>query len=181
MLAITMASCAQKKEVKTDDNTPKVLVAYFSATGTTEGVAKVIADNTGGTLYKITPATPYTSGDLDWNGSQSRSSKESADHKARPAIKSDSLDISKYNVIFLGYPIWWNEAPRVVNTFIEQKGLKGKTVIPFATSGGSSITNSVKRLKATYPYVSWQEGQLLNGGDQETAEWAKSIMDKYNK
>lgn len=117
-----------------------VLIAYFSATGTTASAAEKLASATGGTLFRITPAQPYTSADLDWNNKQSRSSVEMDDPKARPALKGKVDNLAAYDVVFLGYPIWWGVAPRIINTFIESHDLKGKKLVPFATSGGSSIS-----------------------------------------
>lgn len=158
MTAATYAQ--QKQDMNKSDN--KILVAYFSATGTTARAAEKVAAATGGELYAVTPADPYTAADLDWHNKQSRSSVEMNDPKARPAIGGKKLDASGYDVIFIGYPIWWNLAPRIIETFIESHGLKGKTVIPFATSGSSSIANSVAALKKAYPGLDWKEGKLLN-------------------
>ena len=146
----------------------KVLVAYFSATGVTARAAQKVAEATGGEVYAITPAKPYTDADLDWRDKQSRSSVEMNDPKARPALGGKSLDVSEYDVVFIGYPIWWDQAPRLINTFIESHNLKGKTVIPFATSGGSTISGSVATLKRSYPALEWKEGCLLNRVDVKT-------------
>lgn len=124
------------------NNDKHILVAYFSATGTTARAAEKLANVTGGELYAITPAESYTSADLDWHDKQSRSSVEMNDPKSRPAIKGKKENIADYDVIFIGYPIWWDLAPRVIDTFIESYDLKGKTVIPFATSGGSTLSGS---------------------------------------
>ena len=146
----------------------KVLVAYFSATGVTARAAQKVAEATGGEVYAITPAKPYTDADLDWNDKQSRSSVEMNDPKARPALGGERLDVSEYDIVFIGYPIWWNQAPRLINTFIESHNLKGKTVIPFATSGGSTIAGSAATLKHSYPALKWKEGRLLNSADEKT-------------
>lgn len=153
----------------------KVLVAYFSATGTTARAAGKLAQVTDGELYAITPATAYTSADLDWHDKGSRSSVEMNDPKSRPAIK-EKKDVAAYDVVFIGYPIWWNLAPRIINTFIENHDLKGKTVIPFATSGGSSISNSAAALKKAYPGLNWKAGKLLNQTDEsDMRQWAGSL------
>ena len=131
-----------------------------------------------GDLYRITPAKPYTAADLDWNDKKSRSSVEMGKDDSRPELGGEPIEVKDYDVIFLGYPIWWNLCPRLVNTFIEKYGFAGKTVIPFATSGGSSITNSVKDLMRRYPKVTWKEGRLLNGGRGQAAEWAKQVIEK---
>ncbi len=154
------ANAQQKKQ--------KVLVAYVSMTGTTAKVAKLIANVSGGDLYEIAPQKPYTAADLDWRDRKSRSSVEMHNLKFRPALKGKKADIAKYDLVYLGYPIWWNLAPTLLNTFIEAHNLKGKTVVPFATSGGSSITNSVKELKKAYPSIKWQDGKLLNGASENT-------------
>ena len=146
----------------------KVLVAYFSATGVTARAAQKVAEATGGEVYAITPAKPYTDADLDWRDKQSRSSVEMNDPKARPALGGKRLDVSEYDVVFIGYPIWWDQAPRIINTFIESHDLKGKTVIPFATSGGSTISGSAAMLKRCYPALEWKEGRLLNRADEKT-------------
>ncbi len=153
----------------------KILVAYFSCTGTTERVANAIAEATGGTLYKITPAKAYAAADLDWKDKASRSSVEMADEKSRPELGGDALAADDYDVVFLGYPIWWNLCPRPVNTFLEKYGFSGKTVIPFATSGSSAITNSANELKKLYPEIAWQEGKLLNDGPETAKEWAAQV------
>ena len=146
----------------------KVLVAYFSATGVTARAAQKVAEATGGEVYAITPAKPYTNADLDWNDKRSRSSLEMNDQKARPALGGKRLDVSEYDVVFIGYPIWWDQAPRLINTFIESHNLKGKTVIPFATSDGSTISGSAATLKRSYPELEWKEGRLLNRADENT-------------
>lgn len=154
----------------------KVLITYFSATGTTAQAAKRIANVTGGDLYAITPVESYTSADLDWHDKQSRSSVEMNDPKSRPAIKGTKENIADYDVVFIGYPIWWDLAPRVINTFIESHDLKGKTVIPFATSGGSTLAGSATALKKSYPSLNWKEGRLLNRADEKTIRtWVEKL------
>ena len=141
--------------------TTKTVVAYFSASGITESAAKALAKEKKADLYSIEPAQKYTAADLDWHNRKSRSSVEMNDPKARPELKS-KMSLADYDVIYLGYPIWWGVAPRIINTFIEQAELDGKTVIPFASSGGSGIATSVSKLKASYPKVKWQKGLLMN-------------------
>lgn len=183
----SMTACTKNKEAKKDmkqtvDNNKgeakdqKILVAYFSATGTTEGVAKMIAEATGGELYRIQPKEEYSAADLDWNEPTSRCCKEHADKKARPEILKKKAGLKQYEVVYLGFPNWWNEAPRIVNSFIEAYDLSDKAVIPFMTSGGSDITNSEHILKKEYPAIDWREGKLLNDASQgEVAEWVKSL------
>ena len=156
----------------------KPLVVYFSATGTTAKAARTIADVTGGTLYEIVPQQAYTADDLDWNDKQSRSSVEMNNPQARPALKDTKLNVAAYNVIFIGYPIWWDQAPRIINTFIESHDLKGKTLVPFATSGGSGITGSVRALRKAYPNLEWQDGKLLNRVSRNAVQNWVSGLDK---
>lgn len=159
----------------TTQKEPRILIAYFSATGTTARVARQLAAVTGGATYAIQPAAPYTSADLDWHDSRSRSSVEMNDPQARPALQGSVDGMEAYDVVFLGYPIWWDLAPRVVNTFIENHNLKGKRIVPFATSGSSSIHGSVAALKREYPDLDWQEGRLLNQTNEETLrKWVAS-------
>lgn len=167
-MCISLSACAQKKvSNKSEKNMDKkVLVAYFSATGTTEGVAKKIAEVTGGELYKIQPEDEYSMADLDWTDSTSRCCKENNNPASRPAIVMNKKDLNQYDVVYLGYPNWWNMAPRIINAFIEAYDLKGKTVIPFMTSGGSGVSNSVKILKSDYPDINWQDGKLLNNASE---------------
>ena len=156
-MLITMTACGQntKKEMKT-------LVAYFSATGTTEAVAKDLAKVAGATLYEIKPEVKYTAADLDWRDKQSRSTLEMKDKSSRPAIVKDLKDADSYDVIYIGFPIWWYTAPTIINTFIETYGFEGKTVIFFATSGGSDVTGADKQFHAQYPDIKWKTGKLLN-------------------
>lgn len=152
----------------------KVLVAYFSATGNTERVAKSLAAVTGGTLYRIQPEKSYTAADLDWNDKRSRSYVEMHDAAARPALVKDLKDAADYEVIYLGYPIWWDQAPKIINAFLESYDLEGKTIIPFATSGSSRIDNSEKALRKAYPRLRWEAGKRLNGATEESLrEWIK--------
>ena len=173
-IGLSNATNAQQ-QVRDTNSTPdrKILVAYFSCTGTTEKMADAIAKATGGKLYRITPAKAYTSADLDWNNRKSRSSVEMNTESSRPELAGEPIVPKDYDVIFIGYPIWWGLCPRPVNTFLEKYDFSGKTVIPFATSGGSSITGSVKELKKLYPKIIWMEGRLLNGGVRQAGEWAK--------
>ena len=169
-LFLTLTACGQnsKKEMKT-------LVAYFSATGTTEAVAKDLADVAGATLYEIKPEVKYTAADLDWRNKQSRSSVEMADKSSRPAIVKDLEDADSYDVIYIGFPIWWYTAPTIINTFIETYGFEGKTVIFFATSGSSDIAGADKQFHAQYPDINWKAGKLLNNATKKTLQdWVAS-------
>ena len=155
----------------------KKLVAYFSASGVTESVARTLAQTADADLYKIQPEVPYTSADLDWMDKKSRSSLEMNDPASRPAIVTGDLDVSSYDVIFLGFPVWWYVAPTIINTFLETYDFAGKTVIPFATSGSSGIENSEKKLQQQYPSINWKSGKLLNGHLDSTAlaSWVKTL------
>ena len=175
--AMSLAACAQNKGEKSMQTENKPLVVYFSATGTTAKAARTIADVAGGILYEIVPQQAYTSDDLDWNDKQSRSSVEMNNPQARPALKDTKLDVAAHDVIFIGYPIWWDQAPRIINTFIESHDLEGKTLVPFATSGGSGITGSVRELKRTYPDLEWQDGKLLNRASWNTVQnWVRNVI-----
>lgn len=177
LLTFNCSSKAQKQTTDADrQSDKKILVAYFSCTGTTEKVADAIGKTVGGRLYRITPATAYTSADLDWNNKSSRSSVEMADENSRPTLSGEQLDLKDYDVVLLGYPIWWDLCPRPVNTFLEKYDFSGKTVIPFATSGSSSIANSVKQFKKLYPKIEWKEGRLCNRNTKQTGDWAKQII-----
>ena len=141
----------------------KTLVVYFSATGTTKAAAEQIAKDQKADLWEIVPAEKYTAADLDWRDKQSRSSIEMADPDARPAIKQ-CTNILPYDVIYVGYPIWWGICPRIINSWIDNNlpQLEGKKLIPFATSGSSTIEQSVQYLRKTYPTLKWENGQLKN-------------------
>lgn len=176
VIGICLAASAQKTDMKNLDNS-KTLVAYFSATGTTAEAARKLAGVTGGELFEMAPATPYTDADLDWHDKQSRSSVEMNDPKSRPALKNKKENMAAYEVVYIGYPIWWGVAPTIVKTFIESHDLKGKTVIPFATSGGSGIDRSITDLMKTYPDLDWKEGRLLNRMNEKTIrEWTEGLM-----
>lgn len=154
----------------------KTLVVYFSATGNTKSVAEEIVRLTGADLYEIVPADPYTDEDLNYNNNDCRANQEMNDASARPAIGSEAIDISSYDTVFVGYPIWWYTAPRIINTFVESYDVAGKTLIPFATSGGSGIGRTVEQLKKLCPNANWKAGKIINGlSDQEFADWANAF------
>lgn len=173
VVSMATATCAQQKQnMKNMQHDQKILVAYFSATGTTARGAELLADVTGGELYAISPVQPYTSADLNWHDRRSRSSIEMNDPEVRPEIEASEEDVADYDIIFIGYPIWWDLAPRIINTFIEKYDMSGKTLIPFATSGGSGIAHSAAALKSTYPDLNWKEGRLLNNASEKNIlEW----------
>lgn len=127
----------------------KILVAYFSASGQTAKLAKTLAGVTGGDLFEIAPETAYTAADLDWMDKKSRSTIEMKDPKSRPAIAGKVADMAQYDTVFVGFPIWWYQAPRIIETFLESYDFSGKTVIPFATSGGSGMGKTLEGLKGS--------------------------------
>lgn len=148
----------------------KPLVAYFSASGVTAGVAKEIAKATGADLHEIQPTTPYTDADLNWMDKHSRSSVEMNDENSRPDIANAVTNLASYDTIFVGFPIWWYVEPRIIDTFMESGDFSGKTVIPFATSGGSGIERAQQHLKQLYSQVDWKKGKLVNR--RNAADWA---------
>lgn len=151
-----------------------ILVAYFSPTGTTKRAAQEIAGAVGGDLYEICPEKPYTAADLDWMDKHSRSTLEMNDPASRPAMAGDVPDMSGYDTVFLGFPIWWYVEPRIVDTFLESCDLSGKRVIPFATSGSSGIGKAEKSLSAHCPDAKWEKGQRVGGSG--AGEWAKRAL-----
>ena len=152
-----------------------ILVAYFSATGTTKGVAERIATVTGGDLYEILAADPYTADDLNYNDRSSRSTSEQNDKNARPEIGSEDISLEGYTTIYLGFPIWWGEEPRILDTFVEKYSFEGITVIPFCTSGGSGIGRSGPNMEALAGTGTWLEGKRFSGSVSE--EDLKSWID----
>ena len=169
LLVMSLSACS--KATKTEENKDmKVLVAYFSASGVTKGVAQQLAEVAGADLHEIKPEQPYTDADLDWRDKESRSSVEMKDKNSRPAITDKLENMADYDVVFVGFPIWWYTCPTIINTFMEAYDFKGKTVVPFATSGGSTIEKSCEDLKATYPDLTWKDGKLLNKPSKEDLE-----------
>ena len=154
----------------------KTLVAYFSCSSVTKKVGQSIAEILLGDLYEIKPEVPYSSADLNWNDPNSRSSLEMKNKTSRPAIIKDIENMEQYDVIFIGFPIWWYLAPTIINTFLEKYDFSGKKIILFATSGGSGFGNTVKELQPSAPDAIITEGKVLNGmSKQEIINWAKSI------
>ena len=156
----TKETTKSAEKVAINDN--KTLVAYFSATGTTKRVAEKIAELENADIYEIVPANPYSSDDLNWNDNNSRSTKEMDDKNVRPEIASDDIEVSSYNTIYLGYPIWWGDAPRIMSTFVEKYNFDGIKVIPFCTSGGSGIGRSGSNLADLAKTGNWAQGERLN-------------------
>ena len=161
----TAASPAAGSKVPASE--AKTLVVVFSATGTTKGVAEKLAAITGADLYEIIPAEPYTSGDLNYGDSNSRATREHNDKSARPAIGSEKLDLTQYDTIYLGYPIWFGEEPRIMDAFAEQYDFSGKTVIPFCTSGSSGIGRSGQNIAECAGTGIWLEGKRFSGSTTE--------------
>ena len=151
-----------------------ILVAYFSATGETARLAGTLARAAQADLYEIRPEHPYTAADLNWHDNQSRSSVEMNDPACRPAIAAPVENMDQYDTVFVGFPIWWYVEPRIVDTFLERSDFSGKTVIPFATSGGSGIEKAERSLKSHCPQANWKKGKLLNHMD--AAAWTKSVL-----
>ena len=148
----------------------KALVAYFSASGTTMDVASRLARVTDSDLFAIVPANPYTSADLNWRDKQSRSTLEAADPSCRPARTSRVEHIEGYDTIFLGFPIWWYVAPAIINTFLESYDLTGKTIVLFATSGGSGMGKTASVLRASAPGAKIVDGGILNNASNASLE-----------
>ena len=153
------------------------LVAYFSATGTTAKAAKALANAVGGTLYEIKPAVPYTSADLNWMDKGSRSSVEMKDPNSRPALADTDAPVAGHDVIFLGFPVWWYVAPTILNTFLEAYDFTGKTIVLFATSGGSGLGKSAAGLRSSAPGAKIVDGRMLNGhlNEEELKAWAEGL------
>jgi len=156
----------------------KKLVAYFSASGVTAKLAKALAEAAGANLYEIKPKVPYTAADLNWNDKQSRSTLEMSDPASRPEIADKDANISDYDIVFVGFPIWWYVAPTIINTFLESYDFAGKVIVPFATSGGSGMGETVKKLQPSAPDTAvWKEGKLLNGSSNKDAlaKWVEGL------
>ena len=168
-----------KKEIKPMAQNKKVLVAYFSATGTTKRVAENLAKATGAVVYEIKPAVPYTDADLNWHDSNSRSSVEMNNKTSRPEMAADNFSVKEYDTVYLGFPIWWGTAPHIVETFLEKHDFTGKTIILFATSGSSGMGNTDKDLK---PSVSAStkivKGKTLNSNPsvEELKKWVATFL-----
>lgn len=150
-----------------------ILITYFSASGVTAHIARKMADAIQADIYEITPQQPYTTQDLDWTNRNSRSTLEMNDPNSRPAIANPLCDVVPYDTILIGFPIWWYVEPRIIDTFLESTDLSGKTLIPFATSGGSGITKAEKSLQAHCPDAHWKKGALLNAAT--ATEWIRHI------
>jgi flavodoxin len=164
-IALVVVACGQKKQNKPAEM--KTLVAYFSATGTTKGVAEKIAAVTGGTLYEIVPSEPYTDSDLDYNDENSRTTVEMNTPDARPELSGKPLSLEGFSTVYLGYPIWWGEEPRIMDTFVEGHDFGGAEAIPFCTSSSSGIGRSGKNLAENAKGGNWLDGRRFPGSVSE--------------
>ncbi len=155
----------------------KKLVAYFSASGVTAKLAQTLSEAIGADLFEIAPKIPYTKADLNWMDKKSRSTIEMNDFSSRPEIESKRDNMSEYDTIFVGFPIWWYVAPTIINTFLESYDLAGKTIIPFATSGGSGMGKTNERLAPSCKGAKLLEGKVLNSrtSNKELAAWVESL------
>ena len=153
------------------------LVAYFSCTGNTKNIADKIAVQENADLYAITPAQPYTSDDLNYNDNSCRANQEMDDASARPALGGEKLDLTGYDTLYLGYPIWWGTAPRIIQTFLESYNLEGKTVYLFCTSGSSGVDKSLNDLKKLYPKINFAAAHRFSGRatDQDVSAWLTTL------
>ena len=182
LLALPLCGCAQET-ISTDpatmNTTDKALVAYFSATGTTKGVAERLAGAIGADLFEIVPETPYTEADLDWRNKKSRSSVEMADRASRPAVAGAVTNLADYATVYVGFPIWWYREPSIVDTFVESNAaaLAGKTVVPFATSGSSGMGDSSANRQALAPAAAVKAGRRFAASvsADDLAKWAKGF------
>ena len=185
LLFTFIASCLALSAVASDNdlsqfndmnNNSKKLVAYFSATGTTMEAAALLAKVADAQLHEIVPETRYTPADLNWRDKNSRSSIEMKDKSSRPAIANRVENMSQYDTIFVGFPIWWYVAPTIINTFLEQYDLTGKTIVPFFTSGGSGAGETLKYLKPSAPNANWVEPKNLNYANEgDIKRWLDSL------
>ena len=154
----------------------KILVAYFSASGVIAKAAWKLSEAAGADLYEIKPKVPYSSADLDWTNKKSRSSIEMQNPDSRPAISEQLSNIEDYDTIFIGFPIWWYVAPTIIDTFLESYDFSGKTIIPFATSGGSGMGKTVEVLQALCPTANWKDSKMLNHiSNTELQNWLRDL------
>ena len=171
------SSSAPDSQESASEEGSHVLVAYFSATGNTEGVAQHLQTVLDADLFEIVPETPYTSEDLDYGNDNCRANQEQNDPAARPAIAAALENPETYDVVFLGYPIWWGQAPKIIWTFLESYDFGDAVIVPFCTSGSSGIDGSLEDLQALAPDAQWMEGQRFGSGasQDEVAQWVESL------
>ncbi len=175
--SLPMAAAEEETVQQIIEPTSHILVVYFSATGTTRGVAEKLAEGLSADLYEIVPEEPYTDADLNWNDSRSRTSIETDDPSCRPAIAGELPDLAPWDTVFIGYPIWWGDTPRIVSNFVEQADLTGKTLAVFFTSGSSGLGNSMKHLEQQSEAGTWLEGRRFTSRTtaEELVNWARSL------
>jgi len=178
--AQTGADTSAQKETQTTASArsdQRVLVAYFSATGTTKRAAKGLAEALGADTFEIVPQTPYTSTDLNWSDSTSRSTSEMNDEASRPPISGTVDDMDSYDAVFVGFPIWWYTEPRIIDTFLESYAFSGNTTVPVATGGGSGLGKAPERMQRIATGSTVAAGRLLNGhqNPNELRDWAQRL------
>ena len=175
-MSVMAANDDQNLDDKMNNNGNKTLVAYFSATSTTMEAATKLARAIHADLHEIVPEAPYTSADLNWNNKSSRSSVEMADKSSRPAIANRVENMAQYDTVFVGFPIWWYIAPTIINTFLEQYDMTGKTIVPFFTSGGSGAGETLKYLKPSAPGANWVNPKNFNYmSESDIITWTNSL------
>lgn len=169
---------AAETETPEQSENKDTVVVYFSATGTTKGVAEKIAAVTDADIFELIPAEPYSAADLDWNDKNSRTTIEMNDPDVRPAIANDDIELDGYSTMYIGYPIWWGDAPRIISTFVEAHNFDGITVIPFCTSGGSGIGRSGDNLALQAGSGNWLKGERLtaNASEDELQNWINGLQ-----
>lgn len=177
--AVAVTEEEELESVENQTTGKDILVVYFSATGTTKSVAEKIADITDADLYEIVPAEGYSAEDLDYNDDSSRTSMEMNDPDARPEIGSETISLEGYSTLYIGYPIWWGEAPRIMSTFVESYDFDSITVIPFCTSGSSGIGESGDNLAQLAGSGTWLAGERFSGSvsEEELKEWIESLQE----
>ena len=175
--SLLMAAAEENTNPQTGEPTSHILVVYFSATGTTKGVAEKLAEGLSADLYEIVPEEPYTDADLNYNNSKSRTSIETDDPNCRPAIAGVLPDLTAYDTVFIGFPIWWGDTPRIVSNFVENVDLTDKTMAVFFTSGSSGLGNSMKHLEQQSSAGTWLEGKRFTSRTtvEELVSWAKGL------
>ena len=178
VFCFSLTACNDDKP--TDWSSVKTLVAYFSCTNHTENIANYISEITGSTLYKITPAVPYTSADINHNNETCRANIEQNDENCRPEISGSVENMQDYDVVFVGYPIWWGQAPKIIYTFIEKykTQLEGKTIIPFCTSGSSPIGTSASNIHNSAPLAKWDDGMRFASSATKSSvnDWISALV-----
>lgn len=173
-------TASEPESTRYEPQTADKLVVYFSCTGNTKAVAERIAELCDADIYEIIPSEPYTAEDIDYDRDDCRANLEMNDENARPAIGSDTIDIDDYDTILIGYPIWWGTMPRIINTFLDTYDLSDKTVMPFCTSGSSSISNSVSALKGAEPNADIRDGLRAEDADDSGIEqWLSDNNTKH--